>query len=538
MTGTASNQATVTVREGTNTATQANRHDDYFWQVLDVDNSSAIFSTTNLQIRAYMTQVVGTNTNSLVRCEIRESIVAETPEVFAYDSDGNLLTDGLWTNTWNAENRLTCVESLSGVPDNKKIRVDYKYDYQGKMTERTVHSDYSGDSYQTTNTTVFLWDGYNPIAEIIDNVTTNFFTYGADLFGTLQGAGGVGGLLMVTLDSATNYFVAMDGNGNVMGLVSATDGSVDAEYSYSPFGELLQATGPQAGNNHFRYSTRYYDRETGLIMFPARPYLPPLGRFLACDPMGEWDKNRYAFAKNNPITTIDPFGLWGTDVHYTKTMGWAANIVGYKMSAAAAVADADEAVDGGPAGAGLGWAPWGYQGFHFNRNPSGSPDSRWSYYGYYISKAKHLCAWASGAGSDDPNEAVQALGTSLHPIQDWVAHGDFGLTQWPVVTSAHNSDSSQRTFGSDSIVYVDDPSLDAVDGPDGRPAGVGFQYISLGGTSKEWAIFEHGSKRITKTKELTTYGLESFLNHVRTNAKPCGQCRAFFLKDDDPRRYQ
>jgi hypothetical protein len=72
--------------------------------------------------------------------------------------------------------------------------------------------------------------------------TMNFYTWGQDLSGTLQGAGGVGGLLIVSINN-TNCFPAFDGNGNVMGLVNASDGTVVAEYEYSPAGGLLVASG-------------------------------------------------------------------------------------------------------------------------------------------------------------------------------------------------------------------------------------------------------------------------------------------------------
>ena len=41
---------------------------------------------------------------------------------FGYDADGNLTSDGRWTNTWNAENRLTQMESLSTAPAASKRR--------------------------------------------------------------------------------------------------------------------------------------------------------------------------------------------------------------------------------------------------------------------------------------------------------------------------------------------------------------------------------------------------------------------------------
>ncbi len=61
--------------------------------------------------------------------------------------DGNLVCDSLWTNTFNAENRLIRVESRTAVPDVKKVRVDFAYDYQGRRTTKTVYSEYDRSSH-------------------------------------------------------------------------------------------------------------------------------------------------------------------------------------------------------------------------------------------------------------------------------------------------------------------------------------------------------------------------------------------------------
>ncbi|HPC59430.1 MAG TPA: hypothetical protein PKX23_02130, partial [Verrucomicrobiota bacterium] len=41
------------------------------------------------------------------------ALVPKTPEAFTYDADGNLTSDSLWTNVWNAENRLVLTESAA-----------------------------------------------------------------------------------------------------------------------------------------------------------------------------------------------------------------------------------------------------------------------------------------------------------------------------------------------------------------------------------------------------------------------------------------
>jgi len=89
-----------------------------------------------------------------------------------------------------------------------------------------------------------------------------------------------------------------------------TNGAVVAEYEYSPFGQCIKATGPMAAANPWRFSTRYYDTETGLLMYPRRPYSPTLGRFLCKDPIGETGgANLYVTCGNNMVNSIDPWGL-------------------------------------------------------------------------------------------------------------------------------------------------------------------------------------------------------------------------------------
>ena len=96
------------------------------------------------------------------------------------------------------------------------------------------------------------------------NEHMNMFTlyvWGADLSGTLDGAGGVGGLLATEVGGVW-YFPLYDNNGNITDYVSE-DGEVVASYTYDAFGRTLSATGSMAYVFPFRFSTKYYDAETG-----------------------------------------------------------------------------------------------------------------------------------------------------------------------------------------------------------------------------------------------------------------------------------
>ena len=71
--------------------------------------------------------------------------------------------------------------------------------------------------------------------------------------GSLAGAGGVGGLVLIAEhnlnanpDADAWHFVGSDGNGNVSLLVSAADGLVTGRYEYGPFGEPIRVTGSPA----------------------------------------------------------------------------------------------------------------------------------------------------------------------------------------------------------------------------------------------------------------------------------------------------
>jgi RHS repeat-associated protein len=123
-------------------------------------------------------------------------------------------------------------------------------------------------------------------------------------------AGGIGGLLAVRdHGGGTYHFVGFDGNGNVTVLVNASDQTASAQYEYSPFGELIRATGPLATTNPFRWSTKFWDEDSELAYYGYRSYSPRNARWLNRDPMQEdGGINLYAFASNNAINGYDALG--------------------------------------------------------------------------------------------------------------------------------------------------------------------------------------------------------------------------------------
>ncbi|MRX11728.1 hypothetical protein GJ697_28255 [Pseudoduganella sp. FT25W] len=69
-----------------------------------------------------------------------------------------------------------------------------------------------------------------------------------------------------------------------------------------------------------RLPGQVYDSATGLHYNYARDYDPQTGRYTTPDPMGlDGGANPYAYADSNPLSNVDPLGLYQIDVHYYTT---------------------------------------------------------------------------------------------------------------------------------------------------------------------------------------------------------------------------
>jgi RHS repeat-associated protein len=247
--------------------TGAYRKEEYFRQQIAANNSSSAL-WTNIIVAGGLS-VTG------------NVYVAKAPEIFSYDADGNLTNDGRWAYSWDGENRLKVMTVNTNV--GPQYQLTFAYDAKGRRIQKMVAAN--GVALSTNN---FLYDGWNLIAETRpDNSLIRSYVWGTDLSGTSQGAGGVGGLLEISYygSSTTNCFPAYDGNGNIMALVNAADGTVAANYDYAAFGEPIRITGVMARNNPFRFSTKYADDESDLLYYGYRFYKPSTGIWSSRDPL-------------------------------------------------------------------------------------------------------------------------------------------------------------------------------------------------------------------------------------------------------------
>ena len=150
-----------------------------------------------------------------------------------------------------------------------------------------------------------MYDNWNLIHETVTSVDANSTTnvteieyfWGPDLSNTLQGAGGVGGLLAVS-QNGQFYFPVYDNNGNVVKYLDES-GSIVSSYTYDDFGRTLSAAGPLASSFAFLFSTKYFDVETKFYCYGYRFYSPLFCFWVNRDPIAEGGGvNVYAFCWN------------------------------------------------------------------------------------------------------------------------------------------------------------------------------------------------------------------------------------------------
>jgi RHS repeat-associated protein len=206
----------------------------------------------------------------------------------------------------------------------------YEYDFQGKRWKTTT---LEGSMIANHSHALIIQErnaGHTP------QVT---YTRGLDLSGTIEGAGGIGGLLMRSHGySAGNWSTHnayhSDANGNVTALMNSS-GVLQASYKYNPYGGLISSSGTLAGANTMRFSSKPAIFSTtgswGFYYYGYRFYDPGMQRWLNRDPLGEKgfkegefirgraiamkDHNLFSFISNSPVEQLDYFGLQGERRH-------------------------------------------------------------------------------------------------------------------------------------------------------------------------------------------------------------------------------
>jgi RHS repeat-associated protein len=203
-----------------------------------------------------------------------------------YDAAGNVINDGLGnTPTYDAENRMA---TFAGVT--------YSYDADSTRIEKS-----SGTMYWTGPGGEYLTE-----TDLTGNIKEEYIFFNGARIGRVDRPSG-----------AVHYYFSDDLSS--ASLITDASGNVDESYYYYPYGGQ-QSTAGSGDPNHYKFTGKERDAESGLDMFGARYYGSSMGRFMTPDwaakptavPYAHYGNpqslNLYSYVQNNPTTVGDPDG--------------------------------------------------------------------------------------------------------------------------------------------------------------------------------------------------------------------------------------
>jgi RHS repeat-associated protein len=202
---------------------------------------------------------------------------------YTNDANGNTLTGGGRTNTWDGQNRLTqCVYNST--------TTTHTYGADG-LRRRTV---------QGSDTTDFVLDGDNVIRTKLNSSVDKTFLHGPR------------GPEYERTGSGNPSWYLYDGLGSVLGTVDGS-GTVVHTRKYDVYGAVRASTGGSGPKHKFVGKLGHpSEDETGLIYMRARYCDPVLGRFASEDPAKN-GANWFQYANSSPTRYTDADGKISVD---------------------------------------------------------------------------------------------------------------------------------------------------------------------------------------------------------------------------------
>ncbi|MGC2695513.1 MAG: RHS repeat-associated core domain-containing protein [Candidatus Angelobacter sp.] len=216
---------------------------------------------------------------------------------YQYDAAGNMTFNATLpaqTYTYDSENRLTGAAGYGYIYDGDGNRVE-------KVTPAPPATATSGTLYW------YMTPGVVAETDLSDAIKSEYIFFDGERLARRDGANGAGGVFYYFSDHLKTASVITDSAGNIK-----------SESDYYPWGGELQITANDS--NHYKFTGKERDSETGLDYFGARYYSNGLGRWVSADwsatpvpvPYADFSDpqslNLYGFVGGNPASKADPDG--------------------------------------------------------------------------------------------------------------------------------------------------------------------------------------------------------------------------------------
>ncbi len=213
------------------------------------------------------------------------------------DAAGNIMSYGSAAYTYDAENRLISTGGMS-----------YIYDGDGERVEKCTAGATAG-TCATNPTGTLYWPGID--GSILNESDLAASSWKRFVF--------FNGKMVARRDSSTGnvYYFYSDHLHSIGVVADALGQTIKNESDYYPFGGE-QVISNSVSDEHYKFTGKERDGESGLDYFGARHNASSLGRFMSPDPVHilkqklvdpqQW--NMYAYVRNNPLRFVDPKGKW------------------------------------------------------------------------------------------------------------------------------------------------------------------------------------------------------------------------------------
>src|SRR5882724_7250342 len=236
---------------------------------------------------------------------------------YTYDAAGNMQSDGTNRYTFDAENRIACMNpDINWVCNTNSI--SYTYDADGQRVKKSDGTNY--------------W--YGPSGDVLaetDNsgAWTNYIFFGGQHLArnVPQPAPNPPDIKYYITDHLHSTAMFVDKTGTTAAILDDND--------MYPWGGIVPGIGKTTSTNTIKFTGQYRDTESQLDYFGARYYSNSIGRFMSPDwaakpttvPYAKFGDpqslNLYTYVENGPVNRIDPDGHnyvfepfqdWGFDI--------------------------------------------------------------------------------------------------------------------------------------------------------------------------------------------------------------------------------